>query len=107
MSGLELVTQALEDLKATEHLDEDWAIPCQVIKRDGSDQCQMQAEWLGWRVLCCPDAGTDNPVSLWCTSHKDEVLAATFIGECDFCHRVYRPYRTGFRLIEPLNRRPQ
>lgn len=105
------VTEAMESLDEwlsvfpIEHLDEDWAVPCEVIRRDGTDQCVARAEWIGWRVLCCPNAGSDHPASLWCTRHKDEVLAAVFPGQCNFCLLTFRPYRAGFRLIEPLNRR--
>lgn len=87
------------------HLDEDWAVPCEVINRDGTNLCESPAEWIGWRVICCPNAGSEHPASLWCTRHKDEVLTAEFIGRCHYCLLTFRPFRAGFRLIEPLNRR--
>jgi predicted Rossmann-fold nucleotide-binding protein len=94
MSMLEDVTQALVDLGAAEHLDEDWALPCETSHAE-----TQQGEWIvTWSCACPP------PSVVLCTGCKDGVMAAPNI-VCDDCHVMFVPGSTSVRLIEPLNRR--
>lgn len=94
MSRLDLVTEALEGLKATEHLDEDWAVPC-----SNEHSTPRRAEWLvTWQCACPPGA------FVACSACKDELVGAPLI-VCRTCRTHYRPGITATSLIEPLNRR--
>jgi hypothetical protein len=102
----ELEAQSLVDPFLLAHLDEDWAVPCemgQTIERAGGSGCSATAEWIAWAVRCCPDRTSS---VLLCSGHKSELIATPKPGVCSHCDEVFFPGRTGFRLIEPLNRRP-
>ena len=82
------------------HLDEDWAVPCERYG-EVAPPCESPAEWIAWTLRCCPDR---KPAVTLCTAHKDEVLTSA-AGFCAHCNAAFVPCYTGFRLIEPLNRR--
>jgi hypothetical protein len=83
-----------------EHLDEDWAIPCERKRHNGD----ASAEWIAWSFRCCPKM---LPSILYCSPCKDEALRlmATYDRYCPHCGYLFAPAATVIRLIEPLNRR--
>lgn len=113
VSRLDLVTEALEGLKATEHLDEDWAVPCERMARanvsydqgktwqPGADHCggQNPAEWVLYAACGCVPT-----VVLYCTPCRDLVLGYPRVA-CGTCRQVWSPASGSVRLIEPLSRR--
>lgn len=87
----------------TDHLDEDWAVPCEVgvkLKRSNGEVCDRAAEWIAWSVTCCPDRYGS---ILLCETHRASIAVRVMV--CAFCREPFLPGITGFRLIEPLNRR--
>lgn len=90
-----------------EHLDEDWAEPCDVGRATGGPRgagvCSNAAAWIAWSVRCCEARSV---AVVLCDDHKAKLLANPF-GVCQHCEHVFSPAAAGVRLIEPLNRRPQ
>lgn len=86
-----------------EHLDQGWAIACQRYPEHAPPPCDQVAEWIAWSVRCCPYRAPAVPL---CSGHKDELVQGES-GICAHCSTTFAPTRTGFTLIEPLNRRPQ
>lgn len=90
-----------------EHLDEDWAVPCE-IGRDAPDEdtigCRGNnpAAFIVWPVSCCPRKGAP---MLACKACLDEMLDDAWGIRCVWCDQAFLPSSTAFRLIEPLNRR--
>ena len=95
-------TPLLDQLfRVIEHLDEDWVVPCERYPEHLLPPCDRAAEWIAWSVLCCPDRQRAVPL---CSAHRDELLTGEE-GVCSHCGHTFAPTRTGFTLIEPLNRR--
>ncbi|HEY3559639.1 MAG TPA: hypothetical protein VGL05_19355 [Kribbella sp.] len=98
--------RATTDTRPIDHLDEDWATPCEAGRGSGEAiACRPRnpAAFVVWPVVCCPP---NNAVTLWCRPCLDELLSADFLA-CAHCGHVFDPSSTAIRLIEPLNRRPQ
>ena len=104
MTALSLPVAVPVDL-TIQHLDEDWAVPCDVGRNtggpQGADVCSVTATWTAWSVKCCE--GRAIAVVL-CDGHKAALLTSPF-GVCQHCEYVFSPASAGVRLIEPLNRR--
>lgn len=83
----------------TEHLDEDWAVPCE---RQGRPTClgTNPAAWIVYFWRCCPGKPTHR---LWCNDCLQVVLSCPRV-RCPRCD-VLLPTRESLRRIEPLNRR--
>lgn len=95
---------AMTEPVAIEHLDEAWAVPCDIgrmTKHLGEAPCDRPAEWIAWSVRCCADRSAS---LLFCEGHRADIAAAP-IGYCGHCHTMFAPSIAAFRLIEPLNRR--
>jgi hypothetical protein len=89
------------DPVAIDHLDEDWAVPCE---RRYEPNCGSQnpAEWIVYYTRCCPE----KPVfTLWCTPCMKRVMARKCKIRCPRCGLVVASVREAYVLIEPLNRR--
>lgn len=100
MTALPLPVAVPVDL-TIRHLDEDWAVPCE-RKPPIGQPCTKPAEWVCWSVRCCPDRAQ---TFLLCDRHKADLLRTELVAVCSHCDEIFEPARTGFRLIEPLNRR--
>ena len=83
-----------------EHLDEDWAVPCQRKRHQGG----QPAQWIVWSVKCCDRM---LPYALWCTPCMEDAMRrmASYDRECPHCGHLFAPAVAVVRLIEPLNRR--
>lgn len=64
--------------------------------------CPQPAEWILWRGCCVNKL----KYLLFCTEHKDYVLASPEALQCAFCGEVVQPAARFFMFIEPLNERP-
>lgn len=90
-----------------EHLDQDWAVPCQ-MGRDAPDSDAIgcgghnPAAFVVWPVECC--AHKTRP-ALACKPCLDELLNDPLGVSCAWCGTSFMPGSTALRLIEPLNRR--
>lgn len=100
-------TPPSDDVDATliEHLDTDWAIPCEA-NLYLPDACQgaNTAEYIVRLVACCPKLIGRAP--LYCSACLDAMKALPRCA-CNFCYRVFSPASAAIREVEPLNRRPQ
>lgn len=103
VTEIERVTCVRINEALIEHLDEDWAVPCQRYPEYLPPPCDQPAEWIAWTVRCRPDRMPAVPL---CSAHKDELMQGES-GLCAHCSAAFVPTVTGFTLIEPLNRRPQ
>ena len=93
------------DTTAIEHLDADWAIPCEAKTYiPQSCKAQNRAEYIVRLIACCP--ATIGRAPLWCTACLELWKAQSFCG-CNHCGRVFRPASASIREVEPLNGRPQ
>lgn len=85
------------ELIELEHLDEQWALPCQLRRPYGCGG-DSAAEWILYGADCCPLP----KVALYCTPCKDVMLGVDGIC-CENCNCYFTPAPTAFKLIEPLN----
>lgn len=91
----------VESPATIEHLDEDWALPCEVYWSHPEVAEAPRAEWIVWSVCSCPPG-----YFLFCSPCLDVMLADRTTVECVGCLAKWCPPSTAVRLIEPLNRRP-
>ena len=85
------------DIEFTEltHLDEDWAIPCEMKW----EPCLNEAKWVMFRSPCCaekPKAG------FACEPCKERRLLNQISVECPFCGHVWPDSASAYTRIEPL-----
>lgn len=90
---------------AIEHLDQDWAVPCDA-KLFIPETCagRNPAEFIVRLIACCPKRV--GMTGLWCATCLD-VQRALPKCNCNFCGREFIPASAAIREVQPLNRRPQ
>lgn len=81
---------------AIDHLDEDWALPCQ------TDNGERIAVWIMWLVRCCPQVP---PYWLTCQRCLDLMSRSDF-AICRSCRHVYTPASISWTSVEPINGKP-
>lgn len=93
------MTVVVPELEVIElgHLDEAWALPCQ-LKRPYGCGGDSAAVWITYGGDCCPTP----KITLYCDPCKDVMLGLDGIC-CGICDHFYTPASTAFKLIEPLN----
>lgn len=76
-------------------------IPCDRHINNQVPPCPIKAEWVLIRLRCCP-AATD---LLFCTFHKDELMALDPPMQCTHCRLPFSSVSEAILRIEPLNRK--
>jgi hypothetical protein len=84
------------------HLDEDWAVPCEVGRKLVTCRGENPAEFVLWITPCSCCARVRPRLS--CKPCLDDILGDQVDVCCQGCNAAYLPASTAIRLIEPLNR---
>jgi hypothetical protein len=90
----------VESLAIIEHLDEDWAVPCECGYVGAP--CDRAAEWVAWKTDCCPARQSS---VLACGPCRALITDPEATLACNCCKTVFQPASTAWASFEPLNRR--